>query len=126
MRKKRLYKVSTTYLTDENRLRCHQQVKPLYRFIANKQSSSNTIKQHDGGSTNQRCDVADKFADAVLSLYTDDDGNHLDLSPPQVLQQHDLVVKRKGILKQLQQLIGRKGSGPAGKRLNHVFPRVVF
>lgn len=84
--------------------------KPLYRFIANKQGSNNTIKKLDGCPSAD--DMAESFAKAFSSVFTIDDGLSIPTTNPGVSQNSSIKFDPKGILKQLEALDPRKGAGP--------------
>lgn len=74
--------------------------KPLYRFIANKQGSSNSIKRLDNCVNDSPIVIAESFADAFSSVFTEGDGSNLQPAPTMIQQQESVTFYPKGVLKQ--------------------------
>ena len=89
----------------------HGDSKPLYRFIASKKGSSNTVNQLDNTAPNDNNAISETFADSFASVFTDDDGNLPPLTTPAV-SSIPIIFDSKGVLKQLTILDPRKGAGP--------------
>ena len=85
--------------------------KPLYRFIAKKQGTTNVINKIDGCLTNEPADIVESVADTFASVSTRDDGKLLSLLPPVSTQSETIVFNEFGVLKQLQSLNPKKGAG---------------
>ena len=140
-RRRRWFKTSRTYKTEENLKKLSEQSKlcnklvnrdynsfinkyicdtladgqskPLFKFIDSKRGNTNTIKQLDN-CDNSSFSIAECFADAFSSVFTVDDGSKPNL-PVYMPTQHNLItVYDKGVLKQLNNLNIRKGTGPDG------------
>ena len=88
--------------------------KPLFKFIANRRGNSNTIKKLDGCLSDSAADIADCFASAFSSVFTDDDGRQPPTNPCTAQQSSRIKIEPKGVLKQLQSLDRTKGAGPDG------------
>lgn len=86
--------------------------KPLYRFISQKQGTSNDINKLDGCLTDEPVEISESFADAFSSVFSQDDGKFLSLPSPGNVQSEGITFNKFGILKQLQILNPRKGAGP--------------
>ena len=88
--------------------------KPLFKFIANRRSNSNTIKQLDGCIDDSPISLSECFADAFASVFTADDDNRPTIPKLTCSQTSPVTVNPKGVLKQLQMLDRKKGAGPDG------------
>ena len=86
--------------------------KSLYKFIANKKGSSNTIKKIEGCTSNDNFAICEKFADAFASVFTTDNNQPANLAQSPCSQENSIMFQTLGVLKQLNTLDVRKGAGP--------------
>lgn len=87
-------------------------LKPLFRFIASKQGSSNSITRLDGCPNDSLSEIAETFADAFASVFTIDNNQHPTYPVHPTHQIDSIVFDAKGVLKQLLALNPRKSCGP--------------
>jgi len=75
--------------------------KPLYKFIANKNGSNNTIKQLDGCASGDNIGICERFADAFSSVLTVDNDQSISVSQVSCSQHNPITFDNNGIMKQL-------------------------